>query len=196
MEDAISNKDTFAYSELCVQFIEMALFPLSRFWKSKVDWQKVPWNEVIGLFSIVSQVNSPQLNFPILIESKKKQEKLPWEYKGREWYFWLNLFATAYGWNSDTVSKLDLDTAIGLYQELQIDGQLDREWWWGLSEISYPYNSSTKKAEFKALERPDWMKPIAQEPKKIKIRKDMMPVGNVINLDEEELERRRAKGGI
>jgi hypothetical protein len=192
MEDAISNKDTFAYYELCVQFIEMALFPLYRFHR-KLDWNKVAWNEVIEVFSIVSQINSPQLDFPILVESKKRQEKLPWEYKGRDWYFWLNLFATSYGWDSDTVSILDIDTAIGLYQELQIDSQLDREWWWGLSEISYPYNSSTKKSEFKALERPDWMKPIAQAPKKVKIHKDMMPLGNVINLDEEEMQRREAK---
>lgn len=181
MEDAISNKDTFAYSELCVKFIEMALFPL----KEKIDWSLVPWNETLEIFSTVAKENSPKIKFPILLESKKNKEKLPWEYRGREWYFWLNLFAHAYGWASDTVSHLDIDTAIGLYQETQIDSQLEKEFQWGMSEIAYPYNSSTKKSQYKPLERPDWMKPIAQEPKKIKIRKDMMPVGNVINLNGE-----------
>lgn len=191
MDDAISNKDTQLYAELCVKFIEMALFPFPKFmfWK-KVDWNKVPWYEVIELYSYVVKLNSPKLNFPILNESKKNKEKLPWEYRGRNWYFWLSLFAKAYGWNSDTVSKLDLDTAIGLFQELQIDMQLDREFQWGLSEIAFPYNPSTKKSEYHPLERPEWMRPIAQAPKKIKIRKDMMPVGNVINPDEEELKRR------
>ena len=192
MEDAISNKDTQLYFEQCVKFIEMALFPLPvTFWK-KVDWGKLPWYELIEIYSYIIKVNSPHINFPILNESKKKNEKLPWEYRGRNWYFWLNLFAKTYGWDADTVSRLDIDTAIGLFQESQIDEQLGREFQWGLSEISYVYNHSTKKSEFKALERPDWMKPIAQAPKKIKIRKDMMPVGNVINLDEEELKRREA----
>lgn len=186
MEDATSNKDTFAYSELCVQFIEVALFPLDE----RIEWNKVPWTEVVELFSLVAQENSPKIKFPILLESKNNKEKLPWEYRGRVWYFWLNLFARAYGWNGDIVSKLDIDTAIGLFQEIQIDNQLDREFHWGLSEISYPYNSSTKKSEYRPMERPDWMKPVVQEPKRVKIRRDMMPVGNVLNLDEEEQKRK------
>jgi hypothetical protein len=123
------------------------------------------------------------LNFPILTsQTKENDNKLPWEYDGRGWYFWLNLFAKSYGWDEKTIGELDIDTAIGLYQETQIDEQLDREWEWGMSEIAYPYNDRTKKSEFRQLPRPDWMMPMA--PKHVpvvKIRKDMIPVGNVIS---------------
>lgn len=182
MEDAISNKDTQLYFELCVKFIEMALFPYTK----KLDWGKVSWYEFLEIYSTVIKENSPRLEFPILTESKKESKKLPWEYKGRNWYFWLNLFAKSYGWDSDTVSKLDIDTAIGLFQETEIDHQMNKEWEWSLSELAFPYNESTKKSEYKPLDRPYWMLPIAEHPKKVIVPKDMMPMGNVIDLSKLE----------
>ena len=81
------------------------------------------------------------------------------------------------------IEILDIDTAIGLYQEISIDDQFEKEWEWSLSEIAFPYNQSTKKQEYKPLERPEWMLPIS--PKQLptmKMRKDMMPVGNIVDL--------------
>jgi hypothetical protein len=130
------------------------------------------------------QINAPSFDFPILQPSTggKDNKKAPWEYNGRAWYFWLNLFAGRYGWSEIAISVMDIDTAIGLYQEIILDDQLKNEFVYGLSEIAYPYNQSTKKQEFRPMPRPEWMKPLI--PKQlpiIKMRKDMLPMGNIVD---------------
>lgn len=144
------------------------------------------WMDVAELYNKVQLTNQPTKNFPILT-SKEKGKEMPWEYEGRSWYFWLNLFAKTYGWDEEKIGSMDIDDAIGLYQETQIDEQLRQEWEWGLSELSYEYNKSTRKSHFKPLPRPSWMKPIAPARtviKKTKIPAAMMPQGQIVFLDE------------
>ena len=181
MDEAISNTDFDSYFLSIIRFIEIAS-P-----SSKIKWTEVPWQEFLSIYSEAVDLNSPSLPFPLLISRKKAEEKqLPWEYEGRSWYFWLNLFASNYGWDETTIGNLDIDTAIGLYQEILIDEQLQKEWQWGLSEIAFPYNQSTKKQEYKPLDRPEWMLPLApKELPVIRMRKDMLPVGLIVDLQEE-----------
>lgn len=153
----------------------------------KVD-RDLFWADVVQNFNDFLELNSPRKEFPILT-SREKSKTMPWEYPGRSWYFWLNLFAKTYGWSEEKIASLDIDDAIGLYQEAIIEEQLEREWQWGLSEIAYEYNKSTKKSHLKALPRPDWMKAVVGKPKPVKTRlihKDAMPIGMVVNLDEEK----------
>ncbi len=175
--DEVEKGDFDKYFQLLVCFIELSISDLL-----KPEWEKVPWYEVIIAYKEVIILHQPTLNFPILVENKKETKKFPWEYKGRSWYFWLNFFASSYGWEEKTVELLDIDTALGLYQEVLLTDQLDREWWWGLSEIAYPYNKSTKKQEFKPLDRPRWMLPsLPKQLPVVKMRKSMIPVGNVVS---------------
>jgi hypothetical protein len=177
MDEAISRRDFTDYFRLQVEFIEMALSP------TDIVWEEVPWYEVVMAFNEVVKTNTVSRRFPILEGNGKESKKQPWEYEGRSWYFWSNLFAKNYGWDLETIANMEVEDALGLYQELSIDDQFEKEWQYGLTEIAYPYNSSTKKSEFKPLERPKWMLPIApKEPIKIKMRKDIMPMGNVIDL--------------
>lgn len=186
IEEAISKKDTQKYFESVVCIIEMASSPSP----TQIKWEEVPWVRFMEIFDLCVEINHPTIKFPVLEDKKEKKEKLPWEYRGRAWYFWLNLFAKNYGWDENKIEHLDIDTALGLYQEIQIESQLRQEWEYGLSEIAYPYNKATKTQEFKPLDRPYWMLPIAPKPMIIKIRKDMYPEGNVIILDEEEKKKR------
>lgn len=178
MDSAISKRDYDKYYSASVRFIEMALSV-----PTKIDWEIVPWWEYLEIYSEVITLNTPTIKFPILESSIKESKPLPWEYDGRSWFFWFNLFAKHYGWSENYIEKLDIDTAIGLYQEISIEDQFEKEWQWSLSEIAFPYNQSTKKQEYKPLDRPEWMLPIS--PKQlpvVKMRKDMMPVGNIIDL--------------
>lgn len=149
-----------------------------------VDLRKLDSITALNLFVNAKLINSPTKNFPILKQATDDKEKLPWEYEGRTWYFWANLFSKHYGWTMGEIAELDIDDAIGLYQELEIDRQLDREWDYGLSELAYPYDSTTKTGKFKPLPRPGWMMPIIPKPKAIRIRKDMIPVGNIEGKDD------------
>jgi len=153
-----------------------------------LDYDNLPWFETAEIYGKCLQANLPRKKFPVL-ETKEKTKSLPWEYEGRGWYFWANLFASRYGWGEDQIEKLDPDDAIGLYQEVLIDEQLESEWWWGLSEIAYPYDKAMKRSRFKPLDRPDWMRQTMSKLKSKPIETSPMPaalfpVGVVINLDE------------
>ena len=145
-----------------------------------------PWQEMAQLYVEAIQVNQPRIKFPIF-NSKEKGSKKPWEYSGRTWYFWLNILASKYGWSAEQIAELDLDDAVGLYEEIVLDEQFEKEWEWGLSERAFVYNKSSKSSTFKALERPSWMSmhdPSEPKPvKMIKIPVKAMPVGNIISLD-------------
>lgn len=178
LEIAISKKDHQAVFEVMVKVIEMAIVPIG-----EVQWNTLPWYDFIAVYSEVLTTNSITVEFPILRGREKKDKKLPWEYKGRSWYFWLNLFAKNYGWSEETISNLEIDTAIGAYQEIAIEEQLQKEWEWGLSEVTYSYEKSTGKSKHTPLQRPAWMNPII--PKQlpiVKMKKSHMPVGNIIDV--------------
>lgn len=189
MDEAISKKDFNGYFLATVQFIEMASISIP-----EINWVGAPWNEVISAYSEVVRLNSPTIKFPILSGDGEESKPLPWEYEGRSWYFWLNLFALNYGWHEKEIAEMDVDTAIGLYQEITIYEQFDKEWTWGLSEVAYPYNSSTKTQNFKPLDRPNWMKPII--PKQlpvVRMRKDFLPMGLIVDIEDSERKRQESR---
>lgn len=143
------------------------------------EYKDTVWFETVQNFENALSANSPTKPFPLL-KSKEKGKVMPWEYEGRTWYYWLHIFSKEYGWSEEQIGRLDIDTAIGLLQETLITEQVEHEWQWSLTEIAYPYNEHTKKAEFKELPRPDWMKKIVPKPEKMKIRKDLLPTGRII----------------
>jgi hypothetical protein len=171
-------KDPDSACALLLKSIELAI-------TERPKWDDIFWMDASDLYVRVSNANQPSIQFPIFTPSKKESDPLPWEYPGRTWLFWLNVFAKNYGWSEESIAALDIDTAIGLYQEIVVDEQMRQEWQWGLSEKSVEYVPSTKKSKFVPLSRPEWMQAVAKPKKIIKtmIRKDMLPAGNIINLD-------------
>jgi len=135
-----------------------------------------PWYEIAIAYKLISFTNLPRYDFPFL-NSKVQDKKEAWDYEGRTWYIWSNIFADKYGWDLKTISELDVDDAIALAQEIAVDEQLEREWQWITSEIAYQ-----TKDGFKPLERPDWMRynKAQREIPILKIRKDLMPSGVII----------------
>lgn len=191
IDTATSKNDFNLIFNSMVKFIEVAVSPSP----SKIEWDKVPWYEFLEIYFKVVEINSPTIEFPILRGSGGDTKKQPWEYEGRSWYFWFNLFSKNYGWSEETISNLDIDDALGLYQELQIDDQMGKEWQWGLSEVAFKYEKSTNKSIFQPLPRPNWMKPII--PKQlpvVRMLKSHLPMGNVVDLQELEAERQKKNG--
>lgn len=151
-----------------------------------IDFKSISWFETAELFRDAVKVNTPTIELP-MIQIQEKSKEPVWDYPGRTWYFWWNIFSKNYGWSEHTVAELDINDAIALYQEILVDVHTDREWEWSLSEIAYPYNKSTKKNEYKPYPKPRWFrptKPVIIKEKKVTIRKEMLPVGNVIRWDQ------------
>lgn len=169
-----------AIPELIIQVIKLAT-------EDKRDFRNLFWLDVSQTYTASIVANLP-IKDPPLLTSKEKQKTMPWEYEGRTWYFWLNLFAKHYGWGEKQIEVMDIDSAIALYQEILVDQQLEQEFHYSLSEIAYPYSKSTKTSKYQPMPRPDWMRMVAppknQPVKTTQMPKTVFPVGNVINLDE------------
>jgi len=151
--------------------------------REKDFWDKLSWIDSTQAYRTISRLNKVEIELPMLENRDVSPIKpIPWDYIGRGWYVWLNMFSKAYTWSAEYVAELEVEDAFGLFQELEVDRQLEREWEWQLTELAYPYNSSSKKSEFHPLPRPSWMKTKAGPPKASRIRRELMPVGNVIDL--------------
>jgi len=146
------------------------------------DWSELPWIEIRDLFYDIEEVNTPTKPFPILLHKSKKSRK-GWEYEGRNWYFWLHTLSSSYSWNMEYIKKLDVDDAIGLLQEILLDEYEDRNFLWRTSRIAY-----NEKSRFQPLDKPNWMKigTIKRKIPKQKIRRDFLPVGNVVRWDKKD----------
>lgn len=140
--------------------------------------QKEDWKNSVFSFLAAVKTFRPTADLPILKDIPTVRTKpASWEYEGRSWYYWLHLFASAYGWDADRVGNLDVNDALALAQEILTAEQLEHEFTHSLSEVAYPYNKSTKKSIYKPLTRPYWMKMVVPAPRKMKFRRDMLPLG-------------------
>lgn len=149
-------------------------------------FDKLFWLDLMEIFDIVAQRIAPAKDIPLLKYVSKNElgNKIDWNYDNRTWYYWAHLLAAAYGWSLEYIASLEVTDALLHIQEILTSEQLEHEFDWALSEVAYPYNKNTKRQDFKPLPRPYWMLPsIENRPvKKIRIPKDMMPVGAIEDL--------------
>jgi len=179
IKEAIESKDIDGFAEAVYSYISIAV----GVFREELD--NLSWYETINILNIAQTVNNPGYDFALL-KSKTQAQTVKWDYEGRTWYIWANNLADKYGWSLEEIAELDVDDAIGLLQEIIINDQLEKEWQWALSEISYTYNSTTKKSEFRELPRPDWMKAPREEIKPVRMPKFLMPIGKVVGRDGKE----------
>jgi hypothetical protein len=153
---------------------------------SDADYGTLPWYDVGEAFLTLLEDNLVTIKLPIL-DGKKGGEDSPWDYPQRDWYYWVNIFASTYGWTIDQIAELDIDDAVALLQEIEVESQLEREWEYQISDIdiAYPYNAQSKKHQFRPLNRPEWMKREIKV-KMRKIHKKHLPIGYVIKVNEDE----------
>lgn len=176
--EAVSNGNP-DFPDLLFSYIETALGVRSKYFEN-ADWLKV-----IELFYACLS-KSPHVKIPLTEPSKEKIKDDPWTYEGRTWHLYAHLLAQAYGWTLKEISQLHVSEALSMIQEIMVDKQLEKEFQYGLSEIAYPYNKSTKKSVFKPLDRPYWMRPELNAKRDIPrflIPKEYLPEGAVIIKD-------------
>lgn len=174
---AAENKDTIGFSTQMYLYISTAFnIPTNKI-------EKYNWEKCMELYMVAVSACIPRYDVALL-KSRMKDTKEGWDYEGRTWYIWSHMLSSNYGWTLDTISAMDFEDAISLMQEIMINDQLDREWQWGLSEIAYSYNSTSKESKLRKLPRPDWMEVTLIKPiTKVMIPKNMMPVGAIIKMD-------------
>lgn len=166
------------------EFVSLFYDYLSTAVDEEKDWSELPWIKVRNLFYKVEEVNTPTKPFPILLH-KSKEQKTSWDYEGRTWYFWLHTLSSSYSWDVEYIKSLDVDDAIGLLQEILLDEYDHRNFVWRTFEGAY-----NKQGRFIPLDKPNWMKrgTKIKKPPKQKIRKDFLPVGNVVRWNKDDAE--------
>lgn len=173
--DAIQRKDIKNVADAICSYVEFA---------SKQNVIELPWYEVAEAFLLIENENRLTLPCALLSVQPNRKDIPVWEYEGRDWYWWVNILSSRYGWSMEYIAGLDPNDATGLLQEILVDDQMKKEWEWSMNEMAYPYNSTTKTSSFKPLDRPDWMQPKPTDADKdlpiFKIPKFMMPLGVII----------------
>lgn len=145
--------------------------------------ERAGWLDVATAFMQIETLNQPSTQFPLFLGTGKHDiiEDIAWDYEGRSWYSILHTLASKYNWTIEYISELEVADGIALLQEILVENQLEREWWWGMSEVAYSYDKNSKTSKFNKLPRPAWMNGKAKPLEIRKMLKSMLPVGNIID---------------
>ncbi len=153
-----------------------------------------PWTDIAQAYLTIEAINIlPHAEeFAILRNQIGKRKTVTWDNPLRSALIWVHILAKAYGWRIDEIENLWPEQAIALVQEILAEDHMDREFLHALSEVAYEYNKQTKKSHYRPLPKPIWMQLGVQDKEvpKISIRKDLVPIGNVVypdGADEEKL---------
>lgn len=139
--------------------------------------------EQLLAYALLRALNDWQWQLPWMNEPINPQRKAPpYEYPDRVWAHWMHKLASRYGWTRDQVFELWPEEAAVYMQEIMVAEYDEAEERRALSELSYSYDKQSKTSRFIPLPRPGWMAG-REAPKLRRIRKDMLPVGNVIDLE-------------
>lgn len=141
--------------------------------------EKDTWENSVFCFMTAVKELRPNDSLPLVKDAPKDGKPADWDYEGRTWAYWSHVLAQAYGWTLEYIAELDVNEALSHIQEIFTDEHLEKEFYYGLSEVAYPYNKSTKKSVFKPMPRPYWMKPTAKPVKMQTFKKSMLPMGLV-----------------
>lgn len=172
--DKVVKNDITKFSNLVITYISTTLLiPV-------VVLEKLPWIITLSLYNFARDINTPS-KIPLLISHKEKDSCVPWDYVGRDWNYYSHLLAKTYGWELQYIAGLDVDVALAHIQEILVDEQISREFLWSMSEIAYPYNSSTKTSKFSPLPRPYFMWEEVKPIKKVKILRSLLPSGVIVD---------------
>ena len=187
--EGVKNEDNRTIVTGLYAFLRVLLTDLT-----EEEFYKAPWYEIASAYLSIEGVNiiPNKEDYAIIRLAVGKENRVAWHHPERSAIIWVHMIAKAYGWSRDEIFNLWPEEAIGLVMEILADEQYDREFLHALSEVAYEYNKSTKKSSYKPLQRPAWMIFADRDKKRImtKLRKEWLPVGNVIfpdDVDEELL---------
>lgn len=157
-----------------------------------VNIQPLTGLEQLRALVILSDLNRLQTRLPYLQqEGDPESKEPPYTYPSRAWALWVHKLASRYGWGRDDIFNLWPEEAAVYIQEIILAEYDEADERRALSEMAYKYDKGTNKSRFIPLPRPGWMVDKIEPVKKLRIRKDMLPVGNIIklsNLDENDFE--------
>jgi hypothetical protein len=142
--------------------------------------------ELLEAFFALRQLNAWQWLLPWLANSKAEPGPPEfYDYSGRRWAVWVHRLASRYGWSRDEIFNLYPEEAAAYIQEIMVSEYYEREDKRALSEISYRYDKATKTSNFIPAPAYSWMVDESL-PEPVRILVKMLPVGNIIKMEDGE----------
>lgn len=140
--------------------------------------------EQLTAYVALRLLNEWQWDLPWMLEPGNPEHKPPaYEYEDRTWAWWVHKLASRYGWTRSEIFELWPEEAAAYLQEIFVSEFNETDQARSLSELAYKYDKAAKTSRFMPTPRPGWMVGM-EPPKRRKVRKDAIPVGVVISLDE------------
>lgn len=173
LKEAVEQGNTLRICQKIISFVSTA----SGFSEESIADEN--WIIVCSAYFQLYNINIPDTELPFIKFSGGRDREYPWDYEGRDWWYFCHLLASQYQWSVEYISNLDVNEAFSLIQEILVEDQLQKEWEWGLSEKSIEYNPKTKTSKFRELDRPKWMMEDFKPAPMMVIPIDMLPVGNI-----------------
>ncbi len=146
-------------------------------------FERLPWQASFRALFLLMKWKNVEVELPILnVRMEDGRREVPeWGYRGRFWYFYSHLLASAYGWSAEYIAKMRVKDALAYIQEILAQEQMRREFEWSTSENAYAYDKNSKTSRFVPLPRPTWMTVVAEKKDarrlRSKIHVSMLPVG-------------------
>ncbi len=151
----------------------------------EAEGNKASVNELMLAFARLRELNAWQWQLPFMVGGGTSEKRPPYDYDGRYWAWWIHKLASRYGWSRDQIFDLWPEEAGAYLQEILVSEIDEAENQRALSEVSYKYDKQTRKSHFIPMPKPAWMiseQAAGKEPKKVKIPRGLLPLGNVIDI--------------
>lgn len=140
--------------------------------------------ETLVAYAALRLLNDWQWILPFMTHpANPERQPPPYDYDDRIWAWNVHKLASRYGWTRDQIFDLWPEEAACYLQEIFVSEYEEMEARRGLSELSYKYDRGSKTSRFMPTPMPGWMEE-REPPKRRRILKRMLPVGNVIDLDD------------
>lgn len=145
----------------------------------RADFETAAWIELSVAYHAALEMNRIVDVDKLAVLRTPADGKPPrWDYEGRDLVEWVDLFARAYGWTKEYVCDLYPEEAVALSQEIMAHDFYERRFFHSLSEVNYYTERGSHRRRYAEMDAPFWMMASAG-PKKTRLRRDMIPVGNV-----------------
>jgi hypothetical protein len=151
--------------------------------------------EMFLSFLSLSAFNAPTFLLPFMTQKPGKSPPAPaYDYPDRGFAVWVHRLASRYGWTRHYVmNELSPEEVMAYLQEILVSEHYEYEAVRVLSEVAYKYDKGAKKMKYRPLPMPAWMAGRTGEPKKMRIHKRMLPMGDVVRLSADAVPGRDAQ---
>lgn len=150
---------------------------------TEFDTDNLSGFQILSAYCQLLELNQLQGLFAFQKVTDEQHELEPYAYEGRFIVWWVHKLASRYGWTRQEIFNLWPEEAGAYLQEILLSEIDELEQQRSLSELSYKYDKHSKKSRFIPTPKPNWMVS-DDKPRMIKMRRDMIPMGEIINLDE------------